>query len=150
MNDADPTLITAVCPACRKTNRLPLSRTRENPDCGACGKPLFPGTPVTLTDQDFDAYVQRNGLPVVVDFWAGWCGPCQMMAPHFAKAAGQLAGQFQFVKVDTEASPGLSPRFGIRSIPTLAVFTNGRETQRVSGAMNEAQLIGWLRSANTG
>lgn len=136
--------IEAVCPHCGKTNRLPRERAPEGPDCGACGRPLFPGKPVELTDAGFDAYLSRTGLPVVVDFWATWCGPCRMMAPQFEQAAREMAGKVQFAKVDTDANPGLAQRYGIRSIPTVALFEGGRETRRVSGAMSAAQLRGWL------
>lgn len=140
--------IHAVCPHCGKTNRLPAQRAVERPDCGSCGKPLFPGRPVDLDDLRFDDYLRRTGLPVVVDFWAVWCGPCQMMAPHFEQAAGRLAGRFQFARVDSDASPELTARFGIRSIPTIILFRDGREVRRSSGAMSAGQLEAWLGGAD--
>ncbi|MEZ5660206.1 MAG: thioredoxin TrxC [Burkholderiaceae bacterium] len=144
MTAPDPAQITVVCPSCRKTNRLPATRAAEAPDCGACGQPLFDGHPLTLTDADFDAVLGRTGLPVVVDFWASWCGPCKMMAPQFERAAQALRGKVQFVKVDTDANPGLASRFGIRSIPTLAMFEKGREVKRSAGAMSEGQIRAWI------
>ncbi|MEZ5650908.1 MAG: thioredoxin TrxC [Burkholderiaceae bacterium] len=144
MNAPDAATITVVCPSCRKTNRLIATRAAEAPDCGACGRPLFDGRPLELTDGDFDAVLSRTALPVVVDFWASWCGPCKMMAPHFAKAAEAMRGRVQFVKVDTDANPALASRFGIRSIPTLALFQNGREVKRSAGAMSEGQIRAWL------
>lgn len=136
--------VEVVCPHCGKTNRLPRARAPEGPDCGACGRPLFPGAPVTLTDADFDSYLARTGLPVVVDFWATWCGPCRMMAPQFEQAAREYAGRVQFVKVDTDANPGLAQRYAIRSIPTVALFQGAKEQRRVAGAMTAAQLGRWL------
>jgi len=136
--------IHAVCPHCGKTNRLPAQRTAEQPDCGACGRPLFPGKPVEIDDARFDDYLRRTGLPVVVDFWASWCGPCRMMAPQFEQAAKKLAGRVQFLKVDSDANPQLSQRYGIRSIPTLALFRNGQEVRRTAGAMSAAQIEAWL------
>lgn len=145
MNSAtDTATINVVCPACRRTNRLPAARASESPDCGACGAPLFDGHPVALGDGDFDRLVTRTDLPVVVDFWAQWCGPCRMMAPQFERAAQALRGRVQFAKVDTEASPQLAARFGIRSIPTLVLLQGGREIRRSAGAMSEAQIKNWV------
>jgi thioredoxin 2 len=136
--------IHTVCPHCGKTNRLPAARAGQHPDCGACGQPLFPGKPVEVGDARFDDYLRRTDLPVVVDFWAAWCGPCRTMAPQFEQAAQRLAGRVQFVKVDTDANPGLSQRFAIRSIPTIALFRGGREVRRSAGAMSAAQIEAWI------
>ncbi|HEY0877268.1 MAG TPA: thioredoxin TrxC [Zeimonas sp.] len=136
--------IHAVCPHCGKTNRLPARRAAEHPDCGACGQPLFAGKPVEMDDARFDEYLRRTDLPVVVDFWASWCGPCRMMAPQFEQAAKKLAGRVQFLKVDSDANPQLSQRYGIRSIPTLALFRDGQEVRRTAGAMSAAQIEAWL------
>ncbi len=123
------------CPHCSATNRLPAVRIDEAPNCGKCGQPLLQGQPLDLDDSNFDAVVGATKLPVLVDFWAAWCGPCQMMAPAFKQAAAQLQGRALLVKVNSDDSPGLSQRYGIRSIPTLVRLQGGRETARQSGAV---------------
>jgi thioredoxin 2 len=134
------------CPRCTATNRVPDERLKDDPVCGKCGQPLLPGEPVELTEANFDAVVGKTELPVVVDFWAAWCGPCRMMAPHFAQAARQLKGEALFAKVDSDASPGLSSRFAVRSIPTIVRLRGGREDKRMSGALQAAQIVGWVGS----
>jgi thioredoxin 2 len=129
------------CPHCGATNRLPTSRVTDDPVCGRCGKALLEGVPVELSDANFDAVVAKTELPVLVDFWAPWCGPCRMMAPAFAQAAAQLKGRALLVKVNSDENPGLSQRFGIRSIPTLVRLQQGRETQRQSGAVPVGSIV---------
>ncbi len=138
--------IHVVCGHCDTVVRLPGDRLRENPRCPQCHLALFEGKPVTLTTANFDKHLSRGDLPMVVDFWAPWCGPCLAMAPFFAAAARQLEPVLRFAKLDTEAEPAPAGRFNIRSIPTLIVFSNGREIARQSGAMNAAALTQWLNS----
>ena len=129
------------CAACGATNRVPAARLHESPTCGRCGAALLPGKPVELTDANFDAVAGRTELPLVVDFWAPWCGPCRMMAPAFEQAAAQLKGRALLAKVNSDENPGLAARFGIRSIPTLVRLEGGREVKRVSGALPAGQIV---------
>jgi thioredoxin 2 len=137
-----------VCPQCLAVNRVPEARLAEHPKCGKCGEQVLTGEPVALTTGSFAKFTSRNELPVVVDFWADWCGPCKMMAPVFAKAARDHAGRMLFAKVDTESEGAIAQQFGIRSIPTLIVFQQGRENARMSGALDRGALDRWL-SQNT-
>jgi thioredoxin 2 len=134
-----------VCPHCGAVNRVPAERLGDRPKCGKCAEPVVPPTPIALTAANFDRFLSRDGLPVLVDFWAPWCGPCKQFAPTFSQMAGHYAGQVRFVKVDTEAEQALAARHNIRSIPTLALFRGGRELDRVSGALPGPQLAAWLR-----
>ena len=130
-----------VCAHCGATNRLPAARLGEHPDCGRCHQPLLTGAPIELDDLSFDAFVQKSTLPVLVDFWAPWCGPCRQMAPQFDAAARQLRGRALLVKVNSDDSPATSAKFGIRSIPTLVRLQGGVEQRRQSGALPAAQIV---------
>lgn len=135
-----------VCPHCDAVNRLPLARLSEGPVCGKCGQALFNGYPVALTQQTFAKAISRNDIPVLVDFWAPWCGPCKMMAPQFEQAAKTLEPHIRLAKVDTEAEQMLGAQYGIRSIPTLALFKGGKEVARQAGAMGSADIVRWVQS----
>jgi thioredoxin 2 len=135
-----------VCPHCHAINRVPAARLGQAPNCGQCHRPLFDAHPLELTAATFDKHIVRNDIPVLVDFWAPWCGPCKMMAPQFAQAAGLLEPQVRMAKVNTEAEQGLGAQYGIRSIPTLALFRGGREIARQPGAMGAQDIVNWVRS----
>lgn len=135
-----------VCPHCHAINRVPAARLGQAPNCGQCHRPLFDAHPLELTAATFDKHISRNDIPVLVDFWAPWCGPCKMMAPQFAQAAGLLEPQVRLAKVNTEAEQGLGAQYGIRSIPTLALFRGGREIARQPGAMGAQDIVNWVRS----
>lgn len=133
------------CPDCGAINRVPEDRLADSPVCGKCKSSLLPGKPVDLTAASFGKFISRSGLPVVVDFWAPWCGPCKMFAPTFSQVAAELNTRYRFAKVNTEAEQMLAAQHSIRSIPTLAIFGNGHEVARMSGALDAAGLKNWLR-----
>jgi len=135
-----------VCPHCRSLNRVPESRLTDRPNCGQCHAPLFTGHPIRLTGQDFDLHASRADIPLIVDFWAPWCGPCRMMAPAYEEAAKSLEPHVRLAKVNTEEEQALAARFSIMSIPTLAVFRGGRELARQPGAMGLQDIVRWVRS----
>ncbi|MCG8486808.1 MAG: thioredoxin TrxC [Chromatiales bacterium] len=134
-----------VCPHCDGINRLPADRSAEQANCGKCHQPLFTGQPLSLNEGRFLRHQQKSDLPLLVDFWAPWCGPCRMMAPAFEAAAKQLEPQIRLIKVNTEEAQQLGMRYGIRSIPTLMLIHRGKELARQAGAMDQAGIVSWTR-----
>ena len=139
------TKLNFVCPDCSVVNRVPEERLGDAPVCAKCKTSLIPDHPVELTDQTFDKFISRSSLPVVVDFWASWCGPCRSMAPHFENAAGQVSGRVVLAKLNTESNQ-VGNQFHIAGIPCLIVFKSGKETSRQAGAMNSDQIVQWIES----
>lgn len=135
-----------VCPHCNAINRIPSTRLDERPACGQCKQPLFSGRPVELDRSNFNRHVTRTDIPLVVDFWAAWCGPCKAMAPAFASVTQTLEPNVRMAKLNTDQAQDIAAQFGIRSIPTLILFKAGREVDRQSGALTEAQLTHWIAS----
>jgi len=135
-----------VCPHCMAVNRIPAARMSDAPRCGKCKHALFTAHPVALQDGSFRRHIERNDIPVVVDFWAPWCGPCKMMAPAFEQATGQLEPRVRTAKLNTEEARVIAGEYNIRSIPTLVLFHNGREVARQPGAMGAADIVRWVQA----
>ena len=139
-------LMRILCPRCQTINRVPAARLADGPQCGHCHERLFTGHPIALTARDFDLHAIRSDIPLVVDFWAPWCGPCRMMAPAYEQAAKILEPQLRLAKVNTEEEQALGARFGIQSIPTVMLLRGGREVARQSGALGAQDIVQWVRA----
>jgi thioredoxin 2 len=136
-----------VCPHCAAANRVPAGKLADAPTCGKCRNALFTGHPTELNAAAFEAQLGRSDIPLVVDFWAPWCGPCRMMAPAFAQAAHQLEPRYRLAKVNTDEQQQIASQFVIRSIPTMILFKSGKEVARQSGAMDTGNLVRWITAS---
>lgn len=141
-----PDPVHIVCPVCSSLNRLPPEKLGSGPICGKCKGKIFTGYPVELTGTTFSRNITRSDIPVVVDFWAPWCGPCKMMAPAFSEAASLLEPNVRFAKLNTDQEQDIARQFGIMSIPTIAIFIGGKEIARQAGALDARRLVSWIRS----
>ena len=134
------------CSHCMAKNRVPVSKTSQDPSCGKCKKSILIDAPLALNDTNFQRFIQNNDLPVVVDFWASWCGPCQMMAPVYEQVSSDMKTQARFAKVDTEQAQQVAAAYNIRSIPTIIVYKAGKEVARQAGAMDKTSLTSWVKA----
>ena len=139
--------ITLVCPACGAINRLPEEKLGAAPRCGGCHKPLFDGHPANVDEAGLARHLKNDGVPVLIDIWAPWCGPCRSMAPHYEQAAAQLEPRMRLLKLDGDDAPGTMTRYGVRAIPTLLLFKDGVLVKQNAGAMTAEQIVRWARQA---
>lgn len=145
--EAAAELLVVACPIDAALNRVPRTKLDRNPKCGKCHNPLFQGKAVELNAANFDSHALKSDLPVVIDFWAEWCGPCRMMTPNFEAAAAQLEPRVRLGKLDTEAEPAIAGRYGVRSIPSMVMIRKGQEIARTAGAMPTSAIVNWVEEA---